>query len=356
MKDNIFIGRQNYQHGEKPKIGILLTNLGTPDAPEKGALRRYLKEFLSDERVIELPRWKWWPILNLIVLNTRPKKVAEAYKSIWTEKGSPLLVITKNQAAALEKELHDPRVLISVGMRYGNPSIASALRELRDRGAQKILLLPMYGQYSSATAGSTFDAMAEELKKWRWVPEIRTIMQFHDHPGYIQVVAKNIAKHWQKNGKPEKLVMSFHGIPKRYFEGGDPYFCHCQKTGRLIAEALKLKKEEYLVTFQSLFGKEEWIKPYTDKTLESLAHSGVKAVDVVCPGFLADCLETIEEINVENRENFLEAGGQKYSYIAAVNDNPEFIRVLADIVRHHLWIDEGDVSIDAYNRFKQWQG
>ncbi len=351
MKDNIFIGRTKYEHGEKPKIGILLTNLGTPDAPEKGALRRYLKEFLSDNRVIELPRWKWWPILNLIVLNTRPKKVAHAYQSIWTEQGSPLLVITNSQAEGLRKELEAHSVVISVGMRYGNPSIAKALQELREQGAQKILVLPMYGQYASATTGSTFDAVVDELKKWRWVPELRTIMQFHDHPGYIQVVADNISKHWQKNGQPEKLIMSFHGIPKRYFQGGDPYFCHCQKTGRLIAERLGLKQEQYLVTFQSLFGKEEWIKPYTDKTLEHLAKTGVKSIDVVCPGFLADCLETIEEIDVENRENFLEAGGEKYSYIPAVNDNPAFIKVLADIVRNHIWQEAGEVSLAAYQKF-----
>ncbi len=332
MKDNIFIGQEDFNLDRKPKIGVLLTNLGTPDAPTKKALKVYLREFLSDPRVIELPKWKWQPILKGIILNTRPKKVAEAYESIWTDEGSPLLVITNNQAKLLKENLDD--IEVAVGMRYGNPSIASGLRELRDAGVEKILLLPMYGQYASATAGSTFDAVADELKTWRWVPDLRTVMQFHDEDFYINSLAENVKKHWKKNGKAEVFLMSFHGIPRRYFLGGDPYFCHCQKTARLLAE--KLGITDYVVSFQSLFGKEEWIKPYTEQALKSLAKSGVKSVDVICPGFLADCLETIEEIEEENKEYFLEAGGEKFSYIPALNDDKYFILGLSHFVKEQL--------------------
>jgi ferrochelatase len=366
---DFYEGRKDYVHGSSSSVGILLTNLGTPDEPTPSALRRYLKQFLSDARVIELPRLKWSLILNLFVLPFRPKRVSHDYQSIWTEEGSPLLVITRSQAKNLEERLSQvigSPLAVEVGMRYGNPSIESALQKLRDQGADRILVVPMYGQYSSATSGSTFDCLADELKRWRWIPSLRTIMQFHDHPLYIDSLAKSIRDFWEKNGKSEKLLMSFHGIPQRYHTNGDPYPCHCFKTARLVAEQLELKEEEYIVSFQSLFGKEEWVKPYTDETLKSLAKGGVSSVDVICPGFLADCLETIEEIEVENKENFIEAGGKEYRYIPALNDREDFMDALSHIVLEHLggwyqsvgeWSEEKTAnecraSLDSYNKVK----
>ncbi len=341
---NIFRGNPGYSHRQLPVTGILLSNLGTPDAPTTAALRRYLREFLSDPRVIELPRLLWWTILNLFILPFRPRKSAALYRSVWSEQGSPLLVTSKSQLEGfrkkLEEEIGSP-VVVALGMRYGNPSIAKALEELRQHDIGRLLVIPLYPQYSSATTGSTFDAVAEVLKGWRRVPDLRFVAQYHDHPGYIEAVCEKVRATWNKTGKkPEKLLLSFHGIPKRYFLGGDPYHCHCQKTGRLIAENLALTSSEYLVSFQSLFGKEEWIKPYTDKTLESWAQAGLKSVDVACPGFLADCLETLEEIDEQNRELFLHSGGERFNYIPAVNDSPKMIEALVDIARQNLvgWV------------------
>lgn len=344
---DFFEGLKDYKHGSVSKVGILVTNLGTPDAATPSALKVYLRQFLSDTRVIELPAWKWQTILNLFVLPFRPKKVSEAYASIWTEQGSPLLVTTESQAKKLEQRLLEEigtPITVAVGMRYGNPSIESALKKLRDDGAEKILVIPMYGQYASATSGSTFDCVADELKRWRRVPSLRTIMDFHDYDGYITCLAKSISDYWEKNGRSEKLVMSFHGIPLRYYLNADPYPCHCRKTARLVAEKLGLKESEYMVTFQSLFGREEWVKPYTDASLIKMAKSGVKSVDVICPGFLADCLETIEEIEEENRENFIEAGGEKFHYIHALNDRDDFMDELSKLALSHLsgWFETKD--------------
>ena len=340
----MYYGRPDFQHSELPAVGVLLANLGTPDAPDTPALRRYLREFLSDPRVIELPRFTWSIILNLFILPTRPAKSAELYKKIWWEEGSPLLVISRRQAAALaeslRREVGNP-LHVAIGMRYGNPSIRSGLRELFEKGCRRILVLPLYPQYAGATVGSTFDAVAAELSTWRWVPDLRTIHCYHDDPAYIRALAASIREVWADGGPPEKLLFSYHGIPQRYFEAGDPYFCQCHKLARLTAEELGLPRDRWEVTFQSLFGKEEWIKPYTNKTLEAMARSGIRSLDVVCPGFSADCLETLEEIDGENREIFLHAGGEHYRYIPALNDRTDHIQALAELIRRNLqgWVE-----------------
>jgi protoporphyrin/coproporphyrin ferrochelatase len=339
-----YFGQPDFQHGEIPAVGVLVANLGTPDAPDTPALRRYLREFLLDPRVIEMSRPLWWLILHLFVLPTRPAKSAALYKKVWTPEGSPLLVITHRQAAALQevlrREIGTP-VHVAVGMRYGNPSIRAALRELAGKSCRRILVLPLYPQYAAVTTGSTIDAVAAELTTWRWVPEIRTIHHYHDDPAYIRALAASIRELWDREGPPEKLLFSFHGIPKRYFLAGDPYFCECHKLARLAAEELRLPRDRWEVSFQSLFGKEEWLKPYTDKTITAMAKSGIRALDVVCPGFSADCLETIEEIDEQNREIFLHAGGERYRYIPALNDRRDHIRVLADLVQRNLqgWLE-----------------
>jgi len=324
-------------HDDQKRIrtGILLTNLGTPDAPTKEALKAYLKEFLWDPRVVEEPRWKWWLILNGIILNTRPARSAAAYKSVWTEKGSPLMRHSLDQLAALQTELGDS-VHVELAMRYGNPSIASGLQNLRERGCTRILVFPLYPQYSATTTGSTFDAVADELRTWRRVPELRMISSYHDYPAYIEALAASVRRHWDENGKPDRLLMSFHGIPQRYFDNGDPYPCMCRKTGRLLAEALELKEGEWLVSYQSRFGKEPWVTPYTDETLKQWGAEGVGRVDAICPGFSADCLETIEEIGEENRGYFLEAGGREFHYIPALNADEVHIKALAEVLFSQL--------------------
>jgi protoporphyrin/coproporphyrin ferrochelatase len=339
-----YFGQPGFGHGEIPAVGVLLANLGTPDAPDSPSLRRYLREFLLDPRVIEMPRALWWVILHLFVLTTRPPKSAALYRKVWTPEGSPLLVITNRQAAALQRVLRQEigtPVHVAVGMRYGKPSIHSALRELASNGCRRILVLPLYPQYAAVTTGSTIDAVAAELITWRWVPEIRTIHHYHDDPSYIRTLATSIREVWEREGPPEKLLFSFHGIPKRYFLAGDPYFCECHKLARLAAEELQLPRERWEVSFQSLFGKEEWLKPYTDKTITAMAKSGIRNLDVVCPGFSADCLETIEEIDEQNREIFLHAGGERYRYIPALNDRPDHICAIADLVLRNLqgWIE-----------------
>lgn len=338
-----YFGQPDFAHGETPAVGVLLTNLGTPEAPDTSSLRRYLREFLWDPRVIELPRVSWWLILNLFILTRRPKMSAALYRKVWTPEGSPLLLITNRQADGVRRHLAEKvgsPFHVAVGMRYGNPSIGSALRELAEKGCRRILVLPLYPQYSAATVGSTFDAVAKELTGWRWVPELRTIHHYHDDPGYVQALTASIQEAWREGGPAEKLLFSFHGIPKRYFLAGDPYFCECHKLARLAAEALGLPRDRWEISFQSLFGKEEWIKPYTDKTVTAMARSGVKSLDVVCPGFSADCLETLEEIEGLNREFFLHHGGERFRYIPALNDRPDHVRALAELILANLrgWI------------------
>jgi len=346
----------NYQHGDAAKIGVLITNLGTPDAPTKEALKPYLKEILSDPRVVEPPpaRWLWKLILNGIILNTRPAKSAEAYKTVWDSEGpgAPLLNISKRQIDAIAsyvKPKINTEIEFELGMRYGNPSIGSALQRLQAKGCQKILVLPLYPQYAGATTASTFDAVNDELKDWRWVPDIRTVSQYARHPGYIDALANSITEYQAEHGKPDLLVMSYHGIPQRYWDNGDSYTCQCHLTSRLLAEKLGLTKEQYKVTFQSRFGKEPWVQPYTDETMMNLPKNGVKNIQVICPGFSADCLETIEEIGEENREYFEEAGGETFGYIKCLNDRDDHAKALADIVLTNLqgWdqiVDQQDLA------------
>lgn len=335
-----------YTHGTPEKTAILLVNLGTPEAPTAEALRVYLKEFLSDPRVVEMPRPIWWLILNGFVLNTRPKKSAEKYARIWMPEGSPLKVHTERQAALLQGYLGEKvkGITVEYAMRYGNPSIPDVLRKLREQNCQRILLLPLYPQYAASTVATTCDAVFDVVKQMRNTPALRTVKHFHDHPGYIKATAQNIRDYWMKHGRPDKLVMSFHGLPQFTLDKGDPYHCECQKSGRLIAEELGLGREQYLITFQSRFGKKEWLKPYTAATMEQLGKQKLKRVDVVCPGFVADCLETLEEIALDVREDFLHAGGGEYHYIPCLNERPDWIHALTSIALENLqgWLEQPD--------------
>ncbi len=353
---------ENYTHENLPKTGILLVNLGTPDAPTPAALRRYLGEFLSDPRVTEMPRWLWWLILHGIILRTRPRRSALKYEKIWTKAGAPLLTISQAQTQALVQALKAhfaSPISVALGMRYGNPSIATALEQLRQANARQILILPLYPQYSSASTGSIFDAVGDVLKRWRWLPDLRFISHYHDQPAYIHALAEQIKNYWVKHGTPDQLLFSFHGIPKRFFSAGDPYFYECHKTARLVAEKIELNEKRWQVVFQSRFGREEWIKPYTDHSLAALGKAGVKRVDVICPGFAADCLETLEEINQENRQIFLEAGGKEFHYIPALNDNVEHIQALLELVIQHTqgWLactkSVDDLERDAQERTRR---
>lgn len=315
-----------------PKIGVLVVNLGTPDEPTASALRRYLSEFLSDPRVIEIPRVVWMLILHGIILRVRPRKSAKLYKSIWTSEGSPLLAISRHQQKAMQEKLGDD-FCVELGMRYGNPSIANALRKFQATGVRKIVVLPLYPQYAGPTTGSVFDAVANELKKWRWVPELSFINNYCDEPLYIEALANSIREEMAASGKPQKIIFSYHGMPKRFLLAGDPYFCFCQKTTRLVQEKLGLNKDECITSFQSRFGRAEWLKPYTDETLKNLPKEGIKRIAVVSPAFSADCLETLEELAVENRAVFLAEGGENYYYIAALNDRADHINALVNIVK-----------------------
>ena len=328
---------------QTPATGVLITNLGTPDAPTKEALRPYLKEFLEDPRVVEPPpaRWIWKLILNLIILNTRSAKSAEAYQTIWAEmgEGSPLLDISKRQLSAIAEKVaphFSGRVEFALGMRYGNPSIADGLKALQDKYCTRIIVLPLYPQYAAATTASTVDAVTAELRIWRLVPEMRFINHYYNHPSYITSLANSVRDYQKEHGKPQLLVTSYHGIPKRYSENGDPYYCECFHTSLLLAEELGLQQDEYKVTFQSLFGKEEWLKPYTDATMMALPGEGIKDIQVLCPGFSADCLETIEEIGEENREYFEEAGGEKFGFIPCLNDRDDHTSALAEVLLRHM--------------------
>ena len=322
-------------------LGVLLVNLGTPDSPSVADVRRYLKEFLSDPRVVETPRLQWWFILNGIILRTRPKRSAAAYAKVWTKQGSPLMQTSLRQAEALQKSLEgrtEQPVKVALAMRYGNPSIATGLDKLRQANAQRVIVLPLYPQYSAATTASIFDAVTDELQRWRRIPELRFINRYQDDPGYIQALAQSVRTVWEEGGQPERLLMSFHGIPQDYADGGDPYPEECRTTATLLAAELGLKREQWEISFQSRMGRKEWIKPYTDETLKSWGREGVKSVDVICPGFPTDCLETLEEIAIENRDYFLGAGGEGYRYIPALNESPDHIKALAELVLEHASI------------------
>ena len=331
-----------FTHGASPKASsttaILLCNLGTPDAPDAPALRRYLGEFLSDARVVEIPRLLWWLILHGIILRIRPKKSAAKYASIWMKEGSPLKVWTQKQALMLRGYLgvRGHTIEVRYAMRYGNPSIASQLDQLKLDGVTRVLILPAYPQYSATTTASVFDAVYTWAAKVRQIPEFRFINHYHDDAGYISALASKIRAHWQQNGQAEKLVMSFHGVPERTLQLGDPYHCECHKTARLLAEKLGLAKDRYQLTFQSRFGKAKWLQPYTEPTLIKLAQGGLKSVDLVCPGFTGDCLETLEEINMEARHAFLEAGGTAFNYIDCLNDSPQWLASLSELCIRHM--------------------
>jgi protoporphyrin/coproporphyrin ferrochelatase len=344
MPKRLFSVDSDPPHDQTPAVGVLLVQLGTPDAPTPSALRRFLRQFLWDPRVIEMSRPAWWLILHLFVLPFRPKKSARLYENVWTEAGSPLLVTTRRLAAAVRERLAaasispdgETPVHVALGMTYGRPSIAAALAELKAKGCRRLLVFPLYSHYSSSSTGAAFDAVMRELMTWRWVPEVRTIHQFHDDPGLIRALAEAVREHWAEHGQGEKLVMSFHGTPKRYLLDGDPYYCHCQKTSRLLGEELGLPRERYEVTFQSRFGREEWLQPTTDPTLKALAAAGVRSVDVICPGFRIDCLETLDEVDRESRRTFLEAGGETFRYVPCLNDRPQHVEVFVDLVRRNL--------------------
>ncbi|VAX11135.1 Ferrochelatase, protoheme ferro-lyase [hydrothermal vent metagenome] len=319
-------------------LGVLLVNLGTPNSPSVTDVRRYLKEFLSDPRVVETPRLLWWFILNGIILRTRPKRSAAAYAKVWTDQGSPLMQTSMLQAEALQKSLDgkiDQPIKVALAMRYGNPSIAAGLNRLRQTNAQRVIVLPLYPQYSAATTASIFDAVTTELQSWRRIPELQFVNHYQDDPGYIQALAQSVRTAWEEWGRPERLLMSFHGIPQDYADGGDPYPEECHTTASMLATELGLARDQWEISFQSRMGSKEWIKPYTDETLKAWGRKGVKKVHVICPGFPTDCLETLEEIAIENCGYFTAAGGEKYQYIPALNTAPNHIKFLAELILRH---------------------
>lgn len=356
-----YIGAADYQHGSDESIGVLLVNLGTPDAPTAPAVRRYLKQFLSDRRVIEAPRWLWWLILRLAVLPFRGKRSAAAYAQVWTPRGSPLLAISRRQRDALQESFGGAPIHFALAMSYGEPSIEQGLRELERHNCAYVLTLPMYPQYASSTVGSVFDAVTAALARRRRVPHFRFISHYCDDPRYISALADSIADYRRAHGRADKLLFSFHGTPVDMLLAGDPYHCQCCKTARLTAERLRLRSDAWQVSFQSRFGRAVWLQPYTDETLRRFGAAGVRSVQVVCPAFSADCLETLEEIAVENREVFVGGGGESYGYIPALNDSSAHIAFLHSLVDDAVadWFfarESGSVGrrlqADAYSRLR----
>ena len=340
-----YTGSPNFDHSQAPRVGVLLTNLGTPDAPETKPLRKYLKQFLWDPRVVEIPRPAWWLILNGIILRLRPSRSAAAYRKVWTERGSPLMFHTQDQADAVRavmQQRYGKRVIVDFAMRYGTPDIAATLQNMLQQGVRKLLVLPLYPQYSGATTGSTFDAVAADFTQRRWLPEIRFVAQYHDHPAYIEALTESIRRYREQHGTADKLIFSYHGEPRRYLDQGDPYHCQCHKTTRLVVEKLGLQESEYLTTFQSRFGKAQWLQPYTDETLKAFPGQGIKSVQVVCPGFSSDCLETIGEIDDENYTYFKQAGGEHFGYIPCLNSDPGHISALTTLIGEQMagWLDD----------------
>ena len=335
---NRYTAGSNFSHRTPPLTGVLLVQLGTPEEPEPGPVRRYLRQFLSDPRVVEIPRLAWWPILHGIVLRTRPRRSAAKYRTVWTPHGSPLQVHTRRQAVLLRGSLGERGLDVAVvhAMRYGNPAIAAVLRELRERNLTRLLVLPLYPQYAGSTTASAFDAITGELSRWRNLPELRMVRGFHREPAYIAALAAQVRRQWEAHGRADKLVMSFHGVPRRSLLQGDPYHCECLATARLLADELALGADQWVATFQSRFGRARWLEPYTLPTLLELARSGTRSVDVICPGFVADCLETLEEIDVEARAGFLSAGGTRFNYISCLNESAQWIAALADVAERQL--------------------
>ncbi len=356
-----YLGKHNFSHRQADKLGVLVTNLGTPDAPDAPALRRYLREFLSDPRVVEIPRLIWLVILHGIILRVRPKRSAEAYASVWREDGSPLLVNTRAQCQALRERLqarYGEQVVVDFAMRYGNPAISSVVDGMLDAGVRRLIVLPLYPQYSGSTTASTFDALAKDFTQRRWLPHLHFIGNYHDEPAYISALAESVRAHWEEHGRADLLLLSYHGVPRRYLDQGDPYHCQCHATTRLLAQALDLPEGSYRTTFQSRFGKAEWLKPYTDATLKSLPGEGIKSVQVVCPGFAADCLETLEEIAVENRDYFLGSGGERFEYIPALNAREAHIGALEALVVRHLdtWPQTAGDNSEREQRYHALKG
>lgn len=346
-----------FSHGQAPRSAVLYCNLGTPDSPSTADVRRFLAEFLGDPRVVEIPRPLWLLILHGIILRVRPAKSGAKYATIWTPEGSPLKVWTEKQALMLQGWLaergHD--VQVRYAMRYGQTSIASQLDALKAAGATRILLLPAYPQYSATTTASLWDAVYQWTGKTRTIPELRFVNHYHDDPRYIAALAAGVRKHWQANGHPDVLVMSFHGVPERTLHLGDPYHCECRKTARLLAQALDLTADQYKVTFQSRLGRAKWLEPYTEPSLIAMGKAGVKRVDVICPAFTSDCLETLEEIDQEARAAFLNAGGKEFHYIPCLNDDPVWIGALADITEQHLqgWPTKSHADTDELANSRQ---
>ena len=329
----------DFEHGHPESIGILLVNLGTPQEPTPAAVRRFLKQFLSDPRVVEYPRWLWWLILNGIILRIRPSKSAAAYRKIWADGGSPLMIFSRAFADGVSKQLEQRRpgsIRVELAMSYGEPSIDSAIDRLLAQDAHRLLVLPMYPQYSGTTTASVIDAVARKLNRLRWVPETRFVNQYHDEPGYIHALAASIREFWKEQGRGTLLLFSFHGVPRSTLLKGDPYHCQCQKTARLVAAALELGEDEWMLSFQSRVGREEWLRPYTDETVTALGQQGLDRLDVVCPGFSTDCLETLEEIGMQNNELFVESGGSALHYIPALNARDDHVSFVADLIEKHL--------------------
>jgi len=342
----------SYSHGQAERVGVLLTNLGTPKQATTKELRNYLREFLSDPRVIEVPRIIWWCILHFIILRIRPSRSAKAYQSVWTDEGSPLALHTASQASLVKAEVeqrYGEHVVVEWAMRYGEPSISSTLNKMFEQGIRRLVVLPLYPQYSASTTASTFDAIAKDFTQRRWLPELRFINTYHTRDDYISALMHCVKRHINEHGQPDKLIFSYHGVPQRYLRNGDPYHCYCQQTTRLVAEKMGLDASQYLTSFQSRFGREPWLQPYTDKTLMQLGKEGIKSVAVICPGFASDCLETIEEIDEENREYFLESGGKEFHYIPALNSEPEHISMISNIVQENIgdWIE--DISANPHH-------
>lgn len=330
-----YFGQADYRHGNPASAGVLLVNLGTPKEPTPRAVRRYLAQFLSDPRIIEAPPWLWWLALHGLILRVRPARSARLYEKIWTPQGSPLLIGTAALAAGVQHALKQQRpgpILVRYAMRYGEPSIQAALRDLAQAGARRLLVLPLFPQYSGTTTASALEAVGAELAGWRWVPDLRFIADYHAEPRYIEALARSVETHWQAHGRAQRLILSFHGIPERYFRAGDPYFCQCQATARALRERLDLREEDTVVCFQSRVGREQWLAPYTDEVLTAMPRQGISHVQVLCPGFAIDCLETLEEIALRNREYFLAAGGEHFEYIPALNTSEGHIAALSELI------------------------
>jgi ferrochelatase len=332
-----YLGTPDYTHGSPARVGVVLVNLGTPADPSPRSVRKYLAEFLRDPRVIEMNRVLWWLILHGVILRIRPKRSAHAYRKIWTPAGSPLLLESRALTDALAQRLQarfGDAVAVELAMTYGEPSLAGTLERLRRQNVQRLLVLPLYPQYSSTTTGSIFELVTRELGRWRWMPELRFVNQYWQNDRYVSAVAGSIAEHWRSHGR-KHLLFSFHSIPRRYFLAGDPYHCFCQGTARAVATRLGLSENEWSIGFQSRFGREEWLKPYVDVMLQEYARTGPKQVTVVCPGFATDCLETLEEIGMQNREMYLAQGGEAFDYVPCLNAGPAHVDVLEQVVLQH---------------------